>query len=112
MALYLLQFTYTSEAWAKMVNNPQDREKNARQLAERLDSMIVSFYYTHGEYDGIVILEAPDDESANAFVFAATTAGHIKSMKTSRLYNMEEILSSLKKAHDINYSAPSGIRRT
>ncbi len=112
MPLYLLQFTYTSEAWAKMVNNPQDREKSIRQLAERLDSKIVGFYYTHGEYDGIVILEAPDDESANALVFAGTTAGHIKSTKTSRLYTMEEILSTLKKAHDINFSAPSGIKRT
>ena len=112
MALYLLQFTYTTEAWTKLVNNPQDREKSIRQLAERLGSKIVGFYYTHGEYDGIVILDAPEDETANALVFAATTAGHIKSTKTSRLYTMEEILSALKKAHDINYSAPSGIRRT
>ena len=51
MALYLTQFSYTSEAWAKMVNNPQDREASIKQLAERLDSKVIGFYYTHGEYD-------------------------------------------------------------
>jgi len=112
MALYLTQFTYTSEAWTKMVNNPQDRETTISKLAERLDSKIVGFYYTQGEYDGMVILDAPDDESANALVFAGTSAGHIKSTKTTRLYTMEELLSTLKKAHEINYPAPSGIKRT
>jgi len=112
MALYLTHFSYTTEAWVKMVNNPQDRETRIKQLAKRLDSKVIGFYYSQGEYDGIIILEAPDDESANALVFASTAAGHIKSTKSSRLYTMEEFLNTLKKAHDINYSAPSGIRRT
>jgi len=112
MALYLIQFSYTTEAWVKMVNNPQDRETRIKQLAKGLDSEVIGFYFAQGEYDGIIILEAPDDESANALVFASTAAGHVKSTKSSRLYTMEEFLNTLKKAHDINYSAPSGIRRT
>ena len=108
----MMQFNYTSEAWTQMVRNPQNREISVRSLTDKLGLKVIAFYYSQGEYDGIIILEAPDDESANALVFASTAAGHIKSTKSSRLYTMEEFLNTLKKAHDINYSAPSGIRRT
>jgi hypothetical protein len=34
MAKYAVFFTYSSEAWARMVNNPGDRTAAVRQLAE------------------------------------------------------------------------------
>ena len=108
----MMQFNYTSEAWTQMVRNPQNREISVRSLADKLGLKVIAFYYSQGEYDGLLIFEAPDDESANALVFAVTAAGHNKSTKTSRLYTMEELLRSLKKANDINYTPPSGIKRT
>ena len=36
MALYMVQFAYTSEAWATLAKNPQDRSGPVRELAQKL----------------------------------------------------------------------------
>jgi hypothetical protein len=33
MALYMVQFAYTAEAWATLAKNPQDRSGPVRELA-------------------------------------------------------------------------------
>ena len=107
MALYMTQFSYTPTAWGQMVKNPQDRLTALKELAGKLNSKVIGFYYSNGEYDGVVILEAPDDESANALLFAVISAGHVKALKTVHLYTMDQAISSLKKASAVTYKGPS-----
>jgi uncharacterized protein with GYD domain len=107
MALYMHQFTYTPEAWAALTKKPQDRSIPIKQLAERLGGRLVGLYYCFGEYDGIVLFEAPDDISASAASLAASSAGHIKSIRTTRLYSVQEMMEAMHKAAGAPVPPPS-----
>ena len=61
MPLYMTQFAYTSEAWKALVKKPEDRGKVFGELIEKMGGSLVSMYYCMGEYDGMVIYEAPDE---------------------------------------------------
>ncbi|MGK7873455.1 MAG: GYD domain-containing protein [Xenococcaceae cyanobacterium] len=56
MAYYLIQGSYTSEAWAAMVENPQNRMEVNRQLVEKIGATIVDSWLTVGESDFVVLL--------------------------------------------------------
>ena len=107
MALFMTQFSYSPSAWSQMVKNPQDRLAALKELAGKFNSKVIGFYYCNGEYDGMAILEAPDDESANALLFAVISAGHVKALKTVHLYTMDQIIASLRKAGTVTYKGPS-----
>src|SRR3712207_5336329 len=68
MPLYMSQVSYTSEAWAALTRNPEDRGEAFGTLAESMGGRLVSWYYTFGEYDVVVIYEAPDESTAAAIV--------------------------------------------
>nr|MBA2713953.1 GYD domain-containing protein [Rubrobacteraceae bacterium] len=61
MPLYMTQFAYTPEAWAALTRSPEDRSEPLRGLLENMGGRLVSFYNSFGEYDGLVIFEAPDE---------------------------------------------------
>ena len=71
MPLYMTQFAYTSDAWAALVKNPQNREDVLRALIEKLGGRLVSFYYAFGEYDGMFVSEMPDETTVTAAILAA-----------------------------------------
>jgi uncharacterized protein with GYD domain len=107
MALYMIQGTYTAEAWATMTKNPQDRSIPIRELAQRLGGRLVDVYYCFGEYDVVVLAEAPDDVTASAIVLAAISPGHLKAIKTTKLLTVEETMEAMRKAGSVTYPAPS-----
>ena len=45
MALYMIQFAYTSEAWATLTKNPQDRRIPLKEVAQKLGGQLVGLYY-------------------------------------------------------------------
>jgi uncharacterized protein with GYD domain len=107
MSLYMLQFSYTHEAWSALTKNPTDRSQAVRTLAQQLGGKLVGLYYCYGEYDGVALLEAPDDTTATAIVLAAITPGHLKANKTTKLFTPEETMAAMRKAGTTSYQAPS-----
>ena len=85
MALYMAQFAYTPEAWTAFTKHPEDRTKAVQALAQKLGCRFEALYYSLGEYDGFVILEAPDETTVTAFVLAAIAPGHLRATKTTVL---------------------------
>jgi uncharacterized protein with GYD domain len=106
MSVYMIQFTYTTEAWAALIKNPADRSEPIRKLAESLGAEYLALYYCFGEYDGLVLFEAPDDVTAAAVVLAAGKPGHLKSVKTTKLLTVEETMRALQTAGQTSYSRP------
>ncbi len=45
MALYMVQFAYTAEAWATLAKNPQDRSVPIREVTQKLGGRLVGLYY-------------------------------------------------------------------
>ena len=108
MATYMTQFSYTIEAWAALTKNPEDRGKIFSALVEKLGGRLLNIYYCFGEYDGIVIVDFPDDTTTMAGVLAAIAPGHLKATKTTRLFSMEEALGAMRKAGEMAYAGPKG----
>ena len=107
MARYMTQFAYTAEAWAALAKNPVDRSQAFGELAQRLGGRLESLYYCYGEYDGVLIFEAPDDTTAAATIIAAVSPGHVKAVKTTRLLTVDEAMEAMRKAGTATYQAPS-----
>jgi uncharacterized protein with GYD domain len=109
MPLYMVQFAYTAQAWGALAKQPENRAQGVSDLARKLGGRLVDLYYCFGEYDGVVLLEMPDDSTATAFVIAALGPGHIKSSRTTRLMSVDETTQAMKKAGEVSYAAPSGV---
>jgi uncharacterized protein with GYD domain len=106
MPLYMTQVSYTSEAWAAMTQNPEDRSEVFGRLTQAMGGTLLSWYYTFGEYDVLVIYEAPDESTAAAIVLAATAPGHLSKVKTTVLLSAEEGMEAMRKAGEATYRAP------
>ena len=106
MARYLFEASYTSEAWAAQVRNPQNRIEVIRPVIERLGGRLECAYLAFGEYDVVGIMEMPDNVSAAAFSLAASAGGGVKAVKTTPLLTIEEGIEALKKAAGAGYHPP------
>jgi hypothetical protein len=49
MPLYMTQFAYTSEAWAALTQNPENRGEAIANLAQSMGGRMLSFYNSFGE---------------------------------------------------------------
>jgi uncharacterized protein with GYD domain len=106
VTLYMAQFKYTSQAWAAFTKHPEDRTLAVEALAEKLECQVEAFYYSLGEYDGLVILDAPNETAVSAFVLAAIAPGHIKATKTTVLMSPGAMFDAMKKARLAEYTGP------
>jgi uncharacterized protein with GYD domain len=107
MPRYMLQFAYTAQTWATLAKNPTDRRPALRAALEKLGAKLIDLYYHFGDYDGVAIVDAPDDTAATAAVIAVTAPGHLRATKTTRLMSVEEVLDAMKRAGTVPYQAPS-----
>ena len=108
MPLYMQQVAYNPEAWAALAQHPEDRSKAFSRLAESLGGRLLSFYNCFGEYDVVVIYEAPDQSTAAAIEVAANAPGHLSAVKTIPLLSAEEGLEAMRKAGEATHRAPGG----
>ncbi len=106
MALYMYQVSYTAEAVAAMIREPQDRVEAVRPLIEARGGKVVAAGYPFGEYDALVVFEAPDDTAAASFALVVAGSGAMKAGKTTRLLSGEEWVESLRQAQGAAYRPP------
>lgn len=108
MPLYMTQFAYTPQTWAALAKSPQNRAEVFGALASNLGGRLVSLYYTLGEYDGLVLYEAPDETTATAIVLSALAPGHLKAVKTTVALTVEQAMEAMRKAGGQTYQGPTG----
>jgi uncharacterized protein with GYD domain len=106
MAYYMYQASFTPEAWAKMIREPQNREAAIRPMVENLGGKLVGYWMAFGESDAVVIVQMPDNVSAAAASLAATAGGATKSLKTTVLMSVDEGMQAMRKAADAGYRSP------
>jgi uncharacterized protein with GYD domain len=106
---YLGQFTYHRKTWAALTKRPEDRAEIVARAMERVDARLLSFYYCHGKYDGLMMFEAPDDVVAEAVAIAGVGAGHLKDLEVTRLLSMEETRSAMQIAGRGPLPVPAGV---
>jgi len=97
MTLYMYQASYTAKSMAAQLTEPHDPMEAIRPTLEDLGATIVVAGFPFGEYDVLIVYEAPDDVTAASVAMAVAAAGEVKSAKTTRLLSGQEWLESLRK---------------
>jgi uncharacterized protein with GYD domain len=108
MPLYMVQFAYTPEAKAALARAPEDRSVVFGQLVEDMGGQLKAFYNSLGDYDGVAIFEAPDEQTAHSIELAANQPGHLKETKILTLLPIMESLGAMREASKQEYPAPKG----
>ena len=67
-----------------------DRGEAVQQMSSQLGGQLRDIYWTVGPYDLVVISEAPDDETATAFLLALGSQGNVRTT-TLRGFNADEM---------------------
>ncbi len=106
MPLYLGRFSYTTNAMKALLSQPQDRSAAAREVAESLDGKLLGFWFAFGEFDGVFLMEAPDNASAAALAMAIGASGAISDVETTVLLDMDEAQDAMRKAAAATYRPP------
>ena len=103
MADYLMQLSYTTEAWATMVKAPENRLEAVQKVIEKLGGRIVGFWMAFGEHDMVGVLEMPDNVEVAAFAMAISGGGAVKDVKTTPLLRIQDGMEAMKKAGTCGY---------
>ncbi len=77
MVTYILLFKYTQKGIEDIGNAP-GRLEAAKKLFTDAGASIKSFYLSVGQYDGVVICEAPDDETMTQVLIRVGSLGNIR----------------------------------
>jgi uncharacterized protein with GYD domain len=102
MPLYMYQAAYTPESLAAQIKEPKDRIEVVRPAFDAVGAKILASGYPFGEYDVLVIYDAPDDTAAAGLALAVAAGGAVKSAKTTRLLSGQEWIESLRKAQGVS----------
>ena len=106
MPFYLSKFSYTPEAWARLIRNPEDRRKAAAAYIESVGGKLHGFWYAFGTHDGYNLWEAPDNVSMAAVAVAISAGGALSSLETTVLLSVEDTLDALRTAQGVKYRPP------
>ena len=106
MPFYMTQFSYDGDTWADLLKNPEDREPVIRQLCERNGAKLHGLWYAFGEYDGVLIVEAPDNTTVATILLAVAATGAIAQLKTTVLLTTQEAVQAMRRAGGVGYRAP------
>ena len=106
MAYYMIQTTFTAEAWGKMLQKPQNRAEQIRPMIEKLGGKLEGYWTCFGDYDTVLIVQAPDNIAAAALSLAAAGGGALRSAKTTPLMTMDETVDAMKRAGKAEYKTP------
>jgi uncharacterized protein with GYD domain len=83
-----------------LAEHPQDRTGPARALIESFGGKLYSYFFALGEYDGVGIVEFPDNVTAVACSMSATSTGAFARFETTALLTAQEAEAAMKKAKD------------
>lgn len=104
MPQYLMQLSYTPESIAAQMQNPQDRiDIVGKGLRESVGANIIAGGYAFGEFDIVIVFDAPDEPTVAAVSLALTAGGALKTCRTTPLFNGQQWIAALTKAKSVSY---------
>ena len=102
MPLYMYQGAYTSLSWAAQVKNPQNRiETVGRQVCEAVGGKLVGAWYCFGDFDFVLIMDVPNNESMTAISLAVAGGGAIKNSRTTPLMTGAQAVDAMRRVADV-----------
>jgi uncharacterized protein with GYD domain len=96
MATYLASIKFTGQG-IKAVRDTTKRSAAFRAAAKKMGVKVENIYWTLGEFDGLGIFDAPDDETITALMLQVAAEGNIHT-STTRAFSaaeMDQILAKM-----------------
>ena len=87
----------TQDYAKRLVGAPEDREVAVRKLVEASGGKLISFYFTTGDSDFMLITEG-ETESVMAALLATATSGMVSDVSTVRAWTGAEFKAVAEKA--------------
>ena len=88
MSHYILLINWTDQGINK-VKESYDRYSSFRASVEKAGGKLIGCYYTFGEYDVVIIIEAPNDETVMSLMLKVGSYGNVKT-KTLKAITAED----------------------
>ena len=89
MPIYISLMKLTKQGITNIKDAPK-RVENATKILESMGGKILSFYFTMGEYDKVVIADCPNDEVAMTMVMALGSYGNVRTT-TLKAFSKDEV---------------------
>lgn len=96
MATHIVLINFTEQGMRNIKDSPA-RAHAFKDVAKRLGVEVEGVYWTSGRFDGVLLMKAPDDETAEAVTLTLGKSGNVHS-QTLKAYDqpaMEKILGKL-----------------
>jgi uncharacterized protein with GYD domain len=91
---YILLINWTEQGINK-IKESSDRYSSFKASVEKAGGKFIGGYYTFGEYDVVIIIEAPNDETVMSLMLKVGSAGNVRT-KTLKAFTAEEGIKIIK----------------
>ena|SRR2546421_11469819 len=95
MPTFISLFNFTEQG-ARALKDTAKRADAITKAVKKTGVSIREVYWTLGQYDGVLVFDAPDDETATAMMMGIGRMGNIRS-QTLRAFSRDEIGGILAK---------------
>src|SRR2546421_9497049 len=95
MATFISTIKFTGQG-IKAIKETTKRATSIKSAAKKMGVKITNIFWTLGEHDGLLVFEAPDDESATALMLHVGSTGNVKTT-TARAFTAAEMDGILSK---------------
>jgi uncharacterized protein with GYD domain len=89
MATFITTITFTEKGIQGIQKSPK-RAAAFKAAAKKMGVKVSGLYWTLGSFDGVIIFEAPDDETATAIMLKLASQGNVQTT-TSRAFDSTEM---------------------
>lgn len=89
MATFITSIKFTQQG-IKGIDETTKRAAALKAAAKKLGVKVTDIYWTLGDHDGVLIFEAPDDETATALMLHLGSLGNVQTT-TTRAFNAAEM---------------------
>jgi excisionase family DNA binding protein len=103
----MVQFRYNAQARAGLRTDPEDRTAAVGDLVGNVGGRLLGLYWAFGDYDGVAIIEAPDNVAIGGAIVAVVGSGAFDAVHTTPLFTSTEGRRLLELAGRANYRPPT-----
>lgn len=96
--IFIATINFTQQGIAN-IQDTCKRAEEFKKAAKKLGVKVVETYWTLGPFDGLLVFDAPDEETATALMLHLGSQGHVQT-QTARAYkaaDMKKILETMTK---------------
>ena len=107
MPTFLVQFSYASRSVKSLVDKPDvDHAGQASAMVASVGGKLLGYWYAFGDFDGVVLMEAPDNSVAASVAMAIGGTGEVSRLETTVLLTMDEAREAMHKGATATHLPP------